>query len=100
MLALIFHKEIATDDHRLGLRVIDVRRDNRAAASDFVAHEFRCYFAWDACSEWFAGMLLTKIVSIVAAAAGCGTAVSGARRTAISWLQKTNSRGQDFHGSR
>ncbi len=45
------YKEIATDDHRLGLRVIDVRRDDRAAASDFVAHEFRCYFAWDACSE-------------------------------------------------
>ncbi|SPV09075.1 Uncharacterised protein [Burkholderia cenocepacia] len=35
------HEEVAADDHRLGFRVVDVRRDDRAAARDFVAHEFR-----------------------------------------------------------
>jgi hypothetical protein len=46
-----FHQKITTDDHRFGLRVIDVRRDDRAAASDFIAHEFRCYLDWDLRSE-------------------------------------------------
>ncbi|KGD50920.1 hypothetical protein DP43_4898 [Burkholderia pseudomallei] len=35
------HEEVAADDHRLGFRVVDVRRDDRAAARDFVAHELR-----------------------------------------------------------
>ena len=39
-----FYEEIAADDHRLAFRVIDVRRDDRAAASDFCPHELRCYF--------------------------------------------------------
>ena len=35
------HQKIAADDHRLGFRMVDVRRDDGAAAGHFVAHEFR-----------------------------------------------------------
>ena len=35
------HQEVAADDHRLGFRVVDVGRNNRAARSDFITHEFR-----------------------------------------------------------
>ena len=35
------HQEIAADDHRLEFAVIDVARNDRAAARDLVAHEFR-----------------------------------------------------------
>src|SRR3954447_13075507 len=34
-------EEIPADDHRLGLRMIDVGRDDRPPARHFVAHEFR-----------------------------------------------------------
>ena len=33
------HQEVAADDHRLDLRVVDVGRDDRAAARHLVAHE-------------------------------------------------------------
>ena len=61
-----FHQEIAADDHRLEFRVIDVRRDDGAAARDFVAHEFRCYFAWNLCAEGFAGMLECEVRCVIA----------------------------------
>ncbi len=35
------HQEVAADDHRLQLGVVDVGRDDGAAARDFAAHEFR-----------------------------------------------------------
>ena len=35
------HQEIAADDHRLEFGVVDVGRDDGAAARDFAAHEFR-----------------------------------------------------------
>ena len=35
------HQEVAADDHRLALGVVDVGRDDRAAAGDLVAHELR-----------------------------------------------------------
>src|SRR5439155_21046295 len=35
------HQEVAPDDHRLGLRVVDVRRDDGPAALDLGAHELR-----------------------------------------------------------
>src|SRR3989338_281766 len=31
---------MAPDNHRLALRVVDIRGDNRPAAGDFIAHEF------------------------------------------------------------
>ena len=34
------HQEVAADDHRLGLRVLAIRRDDGAAAGDLVANEF------------------------------------------------------------
>ncbi len=34
-------EEVAADDHRLEFGVVDVRRDDGAAARDFAAHEFR-----------------------------------------------------------
>src|SRR6266545_6456409 len=63
--------------------MIDVRGNDGAPARDFLPNEFRCDLARNVCTERFARMLLTKIVSVVAAAVGCGAAVSGARRTAI-----------------
>ena len=35
------HQEIAADDHRLGFRMVDVGRDDRAASRDLVSHELR-----------------------------------------------------------
>ena len=35
------HEEVAADDHRLGFRMIDICRDNRAAGSDFGANKLR-----------------------------------------------------------
>ena len=43
--------EIAADDHRLGFRVVDVIGDDRAAARDLVAHEFRRHIFRDRRTE-------------------------------------------------
>src|SRR5207249_590318 len=48
------HQEVAADDHRLGFRVVDVVRDDGAAAGDLVAHEFRRHLVRDAGAEGFA----------------------------------------------
>ncbi|CAM2159159.1 200 kDa antigen p200 [Paraburkholderia tropica] len=56
------HEEVAADDHRFAFRVVDVRGDDRAAACDLVAHEFRRDFlervgAERRCAERLARML-------------------------------------------
>jgi hypothetical protein len=56
--------------------MIDVRRDDGATAGDFLPNEFRSDLAWNVCAKRLANMLLTKIISVVAAAVGYGTAVS------------------------
>src|SRR5207249_9738548 len=58
--------EVATDDHRLAFRVIDVGRDDGATAGDFITDKFRRDFARNIRAERLAGMLLSKIVSVVA----------------------------------
>ena len=50
-------EEIAADDHRLAFRVIDVVRDDGAAAGDFGTHEFRRDFGRDAGAEVLARVL-------------------------------------------
>ena len=45
------HEEVAADDHRLELGVIDVGRDDGAAAGDFLADEFRRDEIGDGCAE-------------------------------------------------
>src|SRR5438067_3556172 len=50
------HQEIAADDHRLGFRMVDVVRDDRAAAGDLVADEFRRHLIRDAGAERLAGI--------------------------------------------
>ncbi len=45
------HQEVAADDHRLGFRVVDVVRDDRPAARDLVAHEFRRHMVRNAGAE-------------------------------------------------
>ena len=47
MLALTFDKKVAADRHRLEFDVIDVGRNDRAAARDFAHHEFRRDEFWD-----------------------------------------------------
>jgi len=51
------HQEVPSDDHRLGFRMVDVRRNDRASARDFIANEFRRDVFRNACSEGFPGML-------------------------------------------
>ena len=51
------HQEIAADDHRLGFGMIDVVRDDRAAARDFVADEFGRDDRGNRRAEALAGML-------------------------------------------
>ena len=52
-----FDEEVASDDHRLELGVVDVGRDDGAAAGDFVAHELGSDFAREAGAEGLAGVL-------------------------------------------
>ncbi len=56
------HQEIAADDHRLGFGMIDVGRNDRAAAGDFGAHEFRRDLIGDVCTKVFSAMLLSEII--------------------------------------
>src|SRR5205807_3380592 len=58
--AVDLHQEVAADDHRLGLGVIDVRRDDGAPARHLVAHELRGDELRDTGAERFAGMLPFK----------------------------------------
>ena len=51
-----FDEEIAADDHRLELGMVDVGRDDGAAAGDFGADEFGGDFFRDRCAEGFAGV--------------------------------------------
>ena len=53
-----FDEEIAADDHRLELGMIDVGGDDGAAAGDFGADEFRGDLVWDRGAETFAGVLV------------------------------------------
>ncbi len=46
-------QEIPADDHRLGFRVVDVVRNDRAAARDLVADEFRRHIFRDRRAERF-----------------------------------------------
>ena len=58
-------------------------------------HKFGCYLVRDRCAPKDSpAMLLTEIVPVVAAAVGCGIAVSDRG------YRQTNSRGQDFRESR
>ena len=66
-----FHQEIAADDHRLGLGVIDVGGNDRSATGDFVANEFGSDIARDCSAKRFAGVLLAQIV-----AGDCGSRIA------------------------
>ncbi|MPM54526.1 hypothetical protein SDC9_101304 [bioreactor metagenome] len=50
-------QEVAADDHRLAFRVVDVVRDDGAAARHFAAHEFRRNLCRDAGAKVLARML-------------------------------------------
>ena len=58
-----FHQEIAADDHRLGLGVIDVGGNDRSATGDFVPHVLRCYFIRDTGPKPFSIVLISEIVA-------------------------------------
>ena len=51
------HQKVPADDHRLGFRMVDVCRDDRAAASDLVTYEFGRYFGRDVGAKTLATML-------------------------------------------
>ncbi len=51
------HQEVAADNHRFALRMVDVGRDNRAAPGDFVANKFRRDDGGDAGSPRLTGVL-------------------------------------------
>src|SRR3989449_508076 len=51
------HQEVTSDDHRLDFRMVDVRRDDRAAAGDLVADELRRDLVRDAGAPRGSGML-------------------------------------------
>ncbi len=52
-----FHQEVATDDHRLNFRMVDVYRDDRAAAGHFITYEFGCDDFRNRCTEMLTRML-------------------------------------------
>ena len=51
------HEEVAADDHRLGLRVVDIVRDDGAPGRHFVAHELRRDLLRQPGAEVLTGML-------------------------------------------
>jgi len=54
-------QEVAADDHRLAFRVVDVARDDRAAAGDLVADEFGGDDLLDVGAEALARVLLEQV---------------------------------------
>src|SRR5262245_5756048 len=50
-------QEIPANDHRLGLRMVDIRRNDRPATRDFIADKFWSDIFRDTRTETFAGML-------------------------------------------
>ena len=54
------HQEVATDNHRLGFRVVDVGRNNRTARGHFITHEFRRDVFRQACTKVHPRMLVAK----------------------------------------
>ncbi len=58
--AVDLHQEVAADDHRLQLRVVDVGGDDGATAGDFVTDEFGGDFLGDAGTEALARVLLIQ----------------------------------------
>lgn len=69
------HEEVPTDDHRFELRVIDIRGNDRPAASDFGAYEFRSDLAGNVGSPSLARVLFEHAV-----ARGVGVHLDGAIR--------------------
>src|SRR5439155_21649262 len=58
-----FDQEIAAYNHRLGFRMIDVRRNNGAAARNLCPHELRCYLFRDVGAETLSGVLMSEVVA-------------------------------------
>ncbi|MND93349.1 hypothetical protein D3C80_855330 [compost metagenome] len=58
--AVDLHQEVAADDHRLQLHVVDVGGDDGAAAGDFLADELRSDLFRDAGAEAMPRMLLLQ----------------------------------------
>ena len=65
-------QEIAADDHRLGFRMIDIRRNNRAPARHFIADKFRGDEFGDRCAKTVAGMGASVAVGTVFQRLLCG----------------------------
>src|SRR5690606_29595861 len=59
-IAVDLHQEVAADDHRLQLHVVDVGRDDGAAAGHFLADELRGDFLGDAGAEALAAVLFLE----------------------------------------
>src|SRR5450830_1290389 len=59
-IAVDLHQEVAADDHRLQLHVVDVGRDDRATAGDFLTNEFGGDLFRDARAETMARVLLLE----------------------------------------
>ena len=55
-----FDEEIAADNHRLELGMVDIGRDDGAATGDFGAHEFGRYLFGNGCSEGLTCVLVVK----------------------------------------
>src|SRR5262245_8253034 len=51
------HKKIPAYDHRLGFRMVDIRRNDSPATRDFIPHKFWSDIFRDTRTERFAGML-------------------------------------------
>lgn len=61
--AVDLHQEVAADDHRLHFRVVDVGRNDRAPAGDFLADKFGGDFFRDVGTEAMAGVLFVQQAS-------------------------------------
>ena len=59
------HQKIATDDHRLGFRVIDISGNDRAPARNLVADKFRGHEFGDRRAKAISGMNPDVAVSTV-----------------------------------
>ena len=57
------HQEVAADDHRLQLRVVDIGWQNRPTPGNFLTYELRGDFAGNTGTEAVAGMLLSQQTS-------------------------------------
>ncbi|SSW71626.1 hypothetical protein AVE30378_04655 [Achromobacter veterisilvae] len=86
------HQEVAADGHRLDFRVVDIRRDDGAAARDLVAHELGRDGSRNGGAEGLARVLAQQALDHLLA-----VGAAGAQRFQVLFAAQVFADGHEFH---